>query len=454
MNFLYKEKSYFMKKLLLIFLSFFPYFVYAQDDLLKMIDDVEKTEPKKDKSLNMVTGMFKDPKLINIQTAQTTGAHALNFNISHRFGNSGKLSNGGVHTLFGWDAISDVRISLDYGITRCLQVGAGRNKRDEAIDGSVKWRFLEQTLDNKVPLSICVYGVASFTPKAKSAIYTGADTTWVSTQLADNTLLMQDRFSYTSQIIFARKFSNRLAVVLAPTYTHRNYVLASVNPANGAEDESDLLSAALGVRLKITRSFSILADYYYVNSKYRQKNTTNPYYAPLAVGFELETGGHVFHIDFTNVEAITPNYFIPHSPDTWTKGGFKLGFNISRAFPMGKKKGIKEKETSGNNHKSDKSSSEQTSSVETKPTSVQTSNNEASQKMIETPVNKTVSAKEMYKVSAESLNMRSAADGGSTLIMKIHKNASVEVLEKVNKDWWKIKYNDETGYVSSKYLSK
>jgi hypothetical protein len=207
------------------------------------------------------------------------------------------------------------------------------------------------------------------------------------------------------------------------------------------QDETDLYSVGAGVRIKITRSFSILADYFYVYSKYRMNNTANPYFAPLAVGFELETGGHVFHIDFTNAQGITPNYFIPYSPDSWTKGGYKLGFNISRAFPMGGKKTKKVKH--------DDSAQEPTEPA--KP-ATQTTVNETpkpAEKSVKTSV-----AKDTYKVTCESLNMRSGAGSNYTLIMKINKNASVEVIEKVNSDWWKIKYNDEIGYVSSKFLSK
>src|ERR1035437_6541617 len=268
-----------MKKLLLIFVSIISLslsFVHAQDDLLKMLDDAKKDDKKKDGSLNKVTAMFKDPTIINMQTPQTTGAGALNFNISHRFGNMGGSGNGGVHTLYGWDAISDVRISFDYGITKNLQIGVGRCKRDEATDASLKWRILEQRLDNKIPFSVCIYTVASFTPKLQSALYAGTDTAWVSNEVAKN-LVLKDRFTYTSQLIIARKFAKWLSVAISPSYTHRNYVLTSVNPYNGAEDDNNIYSLGAGIRLKLTRSFSILADYFYVNSKYRLKNPANPY---------------------------------------------------------------------------------------------------------------------------------------------------------------------------------
>jgi hypothetical protein len=58
----------------------------------------------------------------------------------------------------------------------------------------------------------------------------------------------------------------------------------------------------------------------------------------LAIGVEIETGGHVFHINFTNAAGIIENNYIPNTTDSWLKGGYKFGFNISRVFNLGGKK--------------------------------------------------------------------------------------------------------------------
>ena len=303
---------------------------FAQDDLLKMLDTVGT----KDKSLNKVTATFKTTKIISMQTPQTVGEGELDFRITHRFGNIGEQSNGGIHTLYGWDAISDVRFSFDYGITDRFQVGIARNKKSENLDGSLKWRFLEQTLDNKVPLTICAYTIASLTPILESQLYSGADTTWVKENKK-----FAHKMVYTSQLVFARKFGSWLSVALTPSYTHRNYVLARVNTDNGALDENDLFSVGAGIRLKVSRSVSILADYFYVISDYRKNNPDISYYNPLALGIEIETGGHVFHMNLTNASGIIENYLIPNTTDSWKKGGYKFGFNISRVFQIVNKKG-------------------------------------------------------------------------------------------------------------------
>lgn len=319
-----------MKRILSSFFCFATFSLFAQDDLLKMLDS---TAGPQEKSHDKVTATFKTTKVISMQTPQTVGKGELDFRITHRFGNIGEASNGGVHTFFGLDAIADVRMSFDYGITKKLQIGVGRSKKNENIDGSLKWRFLEQTIDNKIPLSICAYTIASLTPMNEDQLYSGADSAW----RADSSKFAH-KMVYTTQLIFARKFAPWFSMAVAPSYTHRNYVLYSANPGNNAIDENGLFTLAAGMRLKVSRSISILADYFYVISDYRKNNTANPYYNALAIGMEIETGGHVFHINYTNAAGIIENYFIPNSPDTWEKGGFKLGFNISRVFQISNKK--------------------------------------------------------------------------------------------------------------------
>ena len=141
-----------------------------------------------------------------------------------------------------------------------------------------------------------------------------------------------------SQLIIARKFGWRLSVELLPTYQYRNYILASTNQTNGAAETNGLPSMGGGFRFKISKRVAIIADYYYILSKYRTDNTLLPYYNPLAIGLEIETGGHVFHLDFTNATGIIENNYLTKTTDSWLKGGFKFGFNISRAFNVGHSK--------------------------------------------------------------------------------------------------------------------
>ena len=310
----------------LLFLSFF-FGVFAQDDMLSMLDSVggKKTHEK-------VIATFKGSKVMNAQSTETVKAKTFDFSITHRFGNIGTKSNGGGHTLYGLDNISDVRIGFDFGITNNLTLGFGRSKQGEMVDGLVKYRLLTQTIDNHVPFSLAFYGDMGYNPQKAAQFYTGVVAT---PDFHENDIY---RISYIGQLIIARKFGWRFSAELLPTFQHRNFVLATINADNGSVESNDLLSMGGGFRFKITKRFAITADYFYTFSKYRTNNTLTPYYNPLAIGVEIETGGHVFHLDFTNASGIIENNFLPNTNDSWLKGGFKFGFNISRVFNIGGKK--------------------------------------------------------------------------------------------------------------------
>lgn len=299
----------------------------AQEDLLSLVD---ATEPQK--KSEKVIATFKTSKVINMQSTETVKAKTMDFRVTHRFGSIGTASGGGPHTLYGFDNSPDIRISFDFGITDDLTLGVARNKQNELLDGLVKYRFLTQTTDNKVPLSVAFYGDMSYNPQKAEQFYSGLATT---VGFKQNDV---HRFAYVSQLIIARKFGSRFSMEIVPTYQHRNFVLANVNANNGAEETNDLLAVGAGFRLKLTRRVALIADYYYIFSDYRKNNKATPYYNPLAIGVEIETGGHVFHLNFTNASGIIENNYLTNTTDSWLKGGYKFGFNISRVFNLGKRK--------------------------------------------------------------------------------------------------------------------
>lgn len=293
---------------------------FAQEDLLSLLDSVEKP-----KGSEKVYATFKTTRVINAQSIETVKKKTLDFRITHRFGNIGAASNGGFHTWYGWDAIADMRMAFDYGITDEITVGIARSQYNELIDGTFKYRFLTQTTDNKIPISVVLYENAGATPMRSTQLYNG--TVGVQEKFAH-------RLSYCNQLIIGRKFNSWLSLELLPTHVHMNFVRADVNPENDAIAENDIFSVGAAARIKLSKRFAILVDYFYTFSEFRKNNSITPYYAPLAIGCEIETGGHVFHLNFTNASGINENNFIPNTSDNWLDGGFKFGFNISRVFNM------------------------------------------------------------------------------------------------------------------------
>lgn len=294
--------------LILFFTLFATLSVSSQEDLLELMGENEASNEK-------VFATFKALKVINAQTNETVKKRVLDFRITHRFGNIGSQSGGG-HTLWGFDNASNIRFSFDYGISDRLQIGIGRSKTMEHLDGSIKYKLLEQST-NSMPISVTLFSITAFTPERN---------------IDDRYKKFEHRLSYVHQIIIARKFTDRLSLALLPTYSHRNLVDNFVNPANNAFETNDIYSIGVAGRIKLTHRTILVADYFYNFSDYRINNPNRAYYNPLSIGIEIETGGHVFHLNLSNSAGIIENDFIPNTRDSWRNGGYKFGFNISRVF--------------------------------------------------------------------------------------------------------------------------
>jgi hypothetical protein len=255
-----------------------------------------------------VTATFKSSKIIDIQTNETNKKGNLDFRVSHLFGNTGKESGGGVHTLYGFDQSNDIRIGFHYGISDKLMVGFSRVKRAETLEGLIKFRLMEQTRNGSNPFALTLF--------AQSTVATQADVAGFHSEYSQ-------RSAHTFQVIIARKFSKKFSFEIVPSLVHRSEVLRG--------DKNDLLSIGMGLRKKVTGSLSLITDYFYTPSR---PDLIINHYNALGVGIEIETGGHVFSIMFTNASGILENDYIPNTIDSWGKGGYKFSFNISRTFKL------------------------------------------------------------------------------------------------------------------------
>lgn len=297
-----------MKSILTTISIFFCLSLFSQDDLMNQLnDELVSTEPVK------VLTTFKGIKLINANTIETTKKKTLEFRITHRFGNMEIGNPIGDHTLYGLDNASNIRFSFDYGLTDKISIGIGRSKTLEHIDGNLKYRFLEQKTGS-VPISAAYYANAAVTPIQN---------------------IPQDKFvnrwSFTHQLIIASKINSAISLEILPTLVHRNFVdKTNLHPENNSTDKNDLFALGFGGRFKITKRTSFVIDYFLPFDEFR--DSRNNYYDALGVGFEFETGGHVFHVNVTNSAGIIENDFIPSTNSAWDKGEYKLGFNISRVF--------------------------------------------------------------------------------------------------------------------------
>ena len=252
---------------------------------------------------------FKSSRLINGHTIETLGKSVLDVKISHRFG----TLNNGAYQLFGLDNAT-MRMGLDFGIANTLMVGIGRSTYQKTFDAFFKIKILRQSSGKKkMPISV------SYVPTIAIRTLDWGDSI--------NKYPFSSRVSYTHQLIIARKFSEALSLQIMPTFIHRNLSPLIAEP-------NDLLAIGIGGRQKLTKRTSFNVEYYYMLPGYKIKGTTNS----LSVGFDIETGGHVFQLHFTNTRAMTEKNFISETTGKWQKGDILFGFNISRVFNIGKKK--------------------------------------------------------------------------------------------------------------------
>lgn len=276
-------------------------FAQPEDDLLNSLDTQAPA------SANITKATFKGTRLINFHTVETLGKGSLDFRIAHRFGDIGN----GVQTLFGLDGPAAIQFSFDYSLSDRLVVGLARTNVNKLVDGVIKYRLLRQTNDNKMPLSVTVMGMANITHRA--AITPGE---------FDN---FAHRMSYFAQVIVGRKFNERLSLQLSPMYIHYNLV-------DLRSDKNDMIALAASGRYKFTKRLALTAEYSYVLNPYTADRSQ--YTNSASVGLDIETGGHVFQLFFTNSFAINEAQLVPYTTQKWSEGQFRWGFNVSRVFSL------------------------------------------------------------------------------------------------------------------------
>jgi Membrane bound beta barrel domain (DUF5777) len=299
--------------LILTFVGIGTLSVHAQDDLMKMLEEESKKEKKKD----YATATFKTSRLINGHSIENAAAGVLDFKISHRFG----MVNKGGYELFGLDQAT-MRMGLDYGISDRLMIGVGRSTFQKQYDALGKFKILRQSKGGRWSSPISISAVSTVMLKTLK---------WEDPTRKN---YYTSRLSFAHQLIIARKFSEGLSLQLMPSYVHYNL-------AQGATDPNDIFAMGVGGRIKLSKRLSFNAEYYHVlplsfveGEGYMIPGTKNS----LAVGFDIETGGHVFQLHFTNSTGMTEKTFITETTGDFFKGDIHFGFNVSRVFTIKEKR--------------------------------------------------------------------------------------------------------------------
>jgi len=288
-----------MKKVILIFAFLSVGFIsFSQDDPFKDLD-VEVPVEK-------VKAGFKTTRVMNGHSFENVAKGVLDFKINHRFG----TLNGGFYELFGLDQAYQ-KMSFDYGVSDRFMVGVGRASFGKVYDAFGKYKILWQTSDNKMPVSLLYY--------------TSINVKTLKWQDPNRENYFSSRLAYTHQLILGRKFNENFSMQLSPTLVHRNLVATKA-------EKNDVFALGFSGRQKLGNRLAFTWEYFLVPKGQLASNFKNS----LSLGFDIETGGHVFQVHFTNSTSMVDQGFICETTNSWGNGGVHFGFNVSRVFNVGR----------------------------------------------------------------------------------------------------------------------
>ncbi len=268
--------------------------LFAQEDLLDEIDTDSVSH-------SYTSAAFKGLKIVNFESTKLVAKKEFTLVVAHRFGS---VKNG-FDTFFGLDD-AVTRLNFIYGISDGFNIGVSRSSYQKIYEGSLKYRLLRQE-DNGFPFTLV-----------------GFNSILINTALDEDNLPkleFKHRLGYTVQMLISRKMSEKLSLEFAPTFFHDNYVMIN-------DQDNSQFALGFGGRYKLGKRWSLNADYgWHLN-----RASDSPFRNPLSIGIDLETGGHVFQMHFTNAQPMNTNTFLGQSTGDWSEGDIYFGFNLSRVF--------------------------------------------------------------------------------------------------------------------------
>jgi hypothetical protein len=311
--------------------------IFAQNDSTGNANVSSQKNKKKWPGDETALRIFYSQRLITAKTVEVLPKGAMAFTIVHTFGDIAG-DNGGTYNFFGLDDIRDAQIGFQIGLTNRLNIllqhtvgyraESDYNFVQHFWEAGLKYQFLKQA-PNGSPISLTVFGnivsTAQQIPKTNDSTHAFIPGTERSFETG------ADRLSELLQVMIAKRFGN-VSLQLSGTYLHTNYVIPG--------DQNDLFSIGAAVRLPLTKSVFIIADYFH---SFRNQQSIDAWEAQtppqthrdvLGIGVEILTAGHVFHLNFTNATDILENRFLPRTTAQWSEGEFRWGFTLTRNFML------------------------------------------------------------------------------------------------------------------------
>ena len=177
-------------------------------------------------------------------------------------------------------------MGLNYGITDRLMIGAGTTKDYKLQDLQWKYLILQQTEDNSMPVSLSYYGNMVIDLRPEEEFGPAED------------FKQMHRLSYFTQLIVARKISEKLSVQVAPS-------LAYFNSVPIYSDTTGYKNMNFGISCwcpsNLFGSHSLIFEYDQLLTKQDLDVQPKP---NLSLGWEIGTATHNFQVFVANYNQI------------------------------------------------------------------------------------------------------------------------------------------------------
>ncbi|MEC4003911.1 DUF5777 family beta-barrel protein [Flavobacterium sp. SUN052] len=270
-------------------------FANAQDDLLNELGS--GTDGKK----QIEIAAFKGLQVCTMQSTKLAAKGEWYFLVSHRFGD---LTNG-LDNFFGLDN-AYTKLGGLYGVTNWFTVGLSRQTYNKTFETTLKYKLANQEIDG-FPVTIVGYNTIDINTK-------------LSTDLFPN-LSFTDRMAYSNQLIVSRKFSNSFSLEVNPIYIHKNLYQTGI-------ERKDNFLIGVGSRYKLTKRISWNIEY----AARLNPEENSVFHNPITTGIDIETGGHVFQLLFSNSQPMNDVAYFTAADGKGFSKGIYFGFNLYRVF--------------------------------------------------------------------------------------------------------------------------
>lgn len=290
-----------MKKTIISFLfALLVASTYGQDDI-PMDTTLDNTSDE------IVDKVFPAIQIFNHPTTDVLPRGEMKLYLGHRMGELGTGASG----LFGLYSANS-RIGADVGLFRNITVGIGSTSQSKLYDAYGKWLIVRQG-SHKMLISIAVFSNATIATGNLGYPEGLKEETW-------------QRLTYTSELLFSRKFTHRISAQMMVAYIHRNMVV-------NTKEKNGVFAAGVAANFKITNVWHIAAEFNVVpkNQIFLEgfRNTQ------LSVGVQIHTGPrHVFQLFLSNSSGINESTVLTQSFGAKGLKHLRISFNIPTTFKI------------------------------------------------------------------------------------------------------------------------